>query len=49
MGLALPDLTDIFIYMQKNGLPISDPVYTMDYAVRKLTELISSEKEHYAE
>lgn len=49
MGLALPDLTDIFVYMQKNGLPISDPVYTMDYAVRKLTELISSEKEHYAE
>ncbi|MBR4865063.1 MAG: energy-coupling factor transporter ATPase [Clostridia bacterium] len=49
MGLALPDLTDIFVYMQNRGLPISDPVYTMDYAVRKLAELISSEKEHYAE
>ncbi|MBR5869192.1 MAG: energy-coupling factor transporter ATPase [Clostridia bacterium] len=49
MGLALPDLTDIFVYMQKNGLPIQDAVYTMDYAVRKLTELYSSEKEHYAE
>lgn len=49
MGLALPDLTNIFVYMQKNGLPITDAVYTMDYAVRKLTELYSSEKERYAE
>lgn len=49
MGLALPDLTDIFVYMREKGLPITDSVYTMDYAVRKLVELYSQKKERYAE
>lgn len=44
IGLSVPELTDIFIMMHDKGLPISKAVYTMDYAVRKLIELLPPRK-----
>jgi len=41
IGLALPELTEIFEYMQNNGLDMDRSIYTMDYAVKKLNEYIS--------
>ena len=38
MGLSLPELTEIFVYMASKGLTFDKPVYTLDYAVKKLTE-----------
>jgi len=40
VGLALPELTEIFEYMHKNGLRMDKAVYTMNYAVKKLNEYI---------
>ena len=42
MGLSLPELTDIFVYMDAHGLHFDKPVYTMDYAVKKLTERLAA-------
>lgn len=42
MGLALPELTEIFVRMAEKGLTFDKPVYTLDYAVKKLTERLSA-------
>ena len=36
MGLSLPDITEIFSYLASRGVVFDKPVYTRDYAVRKL-------------
>ena len=38
MGLALPEITEIFSYLASRGVSFEKPVYTRGYAVRKLLE-----------
>ncbi len=40
MGLSVPQVTSIFSKLRAMGYPVSDSVYTMDYARRELTELL---------
>ena len=43
MGLALPEITEIFSYLASRGVFFEKPVYTRGYAVRKLLERFGKE------
>ena len=43
MGLALPEITEIFSYLASRGVSFEKPVYTRGYAVRKLLERFGKE------
>ena len=38
MGLSIPDVTQVFLHLQRMGLPV-EPVYTVEQAVAVLTQL----------
>ena len=44
MGLALPEITEIFSALAARGVTFEKPVYTRDYAVRKLLESYRKEE-----
>ena len=44
MGLSLPEITEIFSFLASRGVVFEKPVYTRDYAVRKLLERFRKEE-----
>ena len=44
MGLSLPEITEIFSCLASRGVTFEKPVYTRDYAARKLLELFRKEE-----
>ncbi|MEM1486280.1 energy-coupling factor transporter ATPase [Oscillospiraceae bacterium PP1C4] len=41
MGLSVPQITKIFAKLREKGYPVSESVYTMDYARRELLQLLA--------
>ncbi len=44
MGLSVPQVTRIFSRLRDRGYPVSDSVYTMDYAKQELLSLLSGKE-----
>lgn len=44
MGLSVPQITRIFSKLRDRGYPVSDSVYTMDYAKQELISLLSAKE-----
>ena len=40
MGLSVPQVTRIFMGLREEGFPVSESVYTMDYAREELLSLL---------
>ena len=43
IGLSVPQVTRIFMGLRERGFPVSESVYTMDYAHRELLRLLGKE------
>ena len=48
MGLSVPQVTRIFMGLRAQGFPVSESVYTMDYACRELLDLLGKGGEQNA-
>lgn len=46
MGLSVPQVTRIFMGLRERGYPVSESVYTMDYAKQELLRLLGKGEDH---
>lgn len=46
MGLSVPQVTRIFMELRERGFPVSDSVYTMEYAKQELLRLLGKGEDH---